>query len=55
MSRKAIVTAIANLEAANMPLAHQFILLNQWNYCNFLLEEQRSLALQPTVNRQLRC
>ncbi len=32
MSFKAIVAAIANLEAANMPLANQFIPLNQWNY-----------------------
>ncbi|MGK7877134.1 MAG: DUF5615 family PIN-like protein [Xenococcaceae cyanobacterium] len=32
MSFKAIVKAIANLEAANIPLANQFISLNQWNY-----------------------
>ncbi len=32
MSFKAIVAAIANLEAANIPLANQFIPLNQWNY-----------------------
>jgi predicted nuclease of predicted toxin-antitoxin system len=32
MSFKAIVKAIANLEAANVPLANQFIPLNQWNY-----------------------
>ncbi len=32
MSRKEIVAAIANLEAANIPLANQFIPLNQWNY-----------------------
>ena len=32
MSFKAIVRAIANLEAANIPLANQFISLNQWNY-----------------------
>ena len=32
MSRQAIVRAIANLEAANIPLANQFISLNQWNY-----------------------
>lgn len=32
MSFKAIVKAIANLEAASIPLASQFIPLNQWNY-----------------------
>jgi hypothetical protein len=32
MSFKAIVNAIANLETANVPLANQFISLNQWNY-----------------------
>ena len=32
MSFFAIVRAIANLEAANIPLANQFISLNQWNY-----------------------
>lgn len=32
MSFKAIVRVIANLEAANIPLANQFISLNQWNY-----------------------
>jgi predicted nuclease of predicted toxin-antitoxin system len=32
MSRQAIVRAIANLEATNIPLAKQFISLNQWNY-----------------------
>ena len=32
MSRQGIVRAIANLEAANIPLANQFISLNQWNY-----------------------
>jgi predicted nuclease of predicted toxin-antitoxin system len=32
MSRKDIVRAIANLEAANVPLANQFIALNHWNY-----------------------
>ena len=32
MSFKEIVGAIANLEAANIPLANQFIPLNQWNY-----------------------
>ncbi len=32
MSRKAIVVALANLEAASFPLANQFISLNQWNY-----------------------
>ncbi len=32
MSFKAIVKAIANLEAANVPLANQFISLNSWNY-----------------------
>ena len=32
MSRQAILKALANLEAANVPLANQFISLNQWNY-----------------------
>jgi hypothetical protein len=32
MDFKAIVNAIANLETANVPLANQFISLNQWNY-----------------------
>ncbi len=32
MSFKAIVKAIANLEAAEVPLANQFISLNSWNY-----------------------
>ncbi len=32
MSFKAIVKALANLEAANVPLANQFISLNSWNY-----------------------
>ena len=32
MSLKAIVKAISNLEAANIPLANQFIALNHWNY-----------------------
>ncbi len=32
MSFLAIVKAIANLEAANVPLANQFISLNSWNY-----------------------
>jgi hypothetical protein len=32
MSFKAIVRAIANLEAAKVPLANQFISLNHWNY-----------------------
>lgn len=32
MSFKTIVKAIANLEAANIPLANQFIALNHWNY-----------------------
>ena len=32
MSRVAIIRAIANLEASNIPLANQFISLNQWNY-----------------------
>ena len=32
MSYKAIVKAIANLEAASIPLANQFISLNHWNY-----------------------
>ncbi|MDJ0600176.1 MAG: DUF5615 family PIN-like protein [Crocosphaera sp.] len=29
---KSIVKAIANLEAASIPLANQFISLNHWNY-----------------------
>ncbi len=32
MSVKDIVRAIANIEATNIPLANQFISLNQWNY-----------------------
>lgn len=32
MSFKSIVRAIANIERANIPLANQFISLNQWNY-----------------------
>lgn len=32
MSFPAIVKAIANIEAAQLPLANQFIVLNQWNY-----------------------
>ncbi|MGL5795070.1 MAG: DUF5615 family PIN-like protein [Waterburya sp.] len=32
MSRKDIVRAIANLEAANISLTNQFISLNHWNY-----------------------
>ncbi len=32
MSRQAIVKALSNLEAANVPLANQFISLNSWNY-----------------------
>ena len=32
MSRRDIVAAIANLEAANVPLENQFISLNQWRY-----------------------
>ena len=32
MSFKAIVKAIANLEAASIPLTNQFISLNHWNY-----------------------
>jgi predicted nuclease of predicted toxin-antitoxin system len=32
MNRKAIVKAIANLEAAQIPLQNQFISLNHWNY-----------------------
>ena len=32
MGRQEIVRAIANLETANIPLANQFISLNQWNY-----------------------
>jgi hypothetical protein len=33
MSRKDIVRAIANLEAAGISLINQFIALNQWHYC----------------------
>ncbi|MGB3613824.1 MAG: DUF5615 family PIN-like protein [Elainellaceae cyanobacterium] len=32
MSYQAIVKAIANLEASDLDLANQFIVLNQWNY-----------------------
>ena len=32
MSRQDIVKAIANLEAAKIPLQNQFISLNHWNY-----------------------
>ena len=32
MSFKEIVKSIANLEAAKIPLANQFISLNHWNY-----------------------
>jgi predicted nuclease of predicted toxin-antitoxin system len=32
MTLREIVKAIANLEAANLPLANQFIALNHWNY-----------------------
>jgi predicted nuclease of predicted toxin-antitoxin system len=32
MSRKDIIKAIANLEAAQIPLQNQFISLNHWNY-----------------------
>ena len=32
MSFRAIVKAIANIEAAQIPLAGQFVNLNQWNY-----------------------
>ena len=32
MTFKTIVRALANLEAANIPLANQFISLNQWRY-----------------------
>ena len=32
MSRQAVVKAIANLETAEVPLANQFIPLNQWNF-----------------------
>jgi predicted nuclease of predicted toxin-antitoxin system len=32
MSVKSIVRAISNLEVAKVPLANQFISLNQWNY-----------------------
>ena len=32
MSYKAIVQAIANLEAAEYSLQNQFVILNQWNY-----------------------
>ncbi len=32
MSRQDILKAIANLEAASIPLANQFLSLNHWNY-----------------------
>jgi predicted nuclease of predicted toxin-antitoxin system len=32
MGFKAIIRAIANLEAANIPLINQFMTLNHWNY-----------------------
>ncbi len=32
MSFQTVVRAIANLEAAGVPLVNQFISLNQWNY-----------------------
>lgn len=32
MTRQQVVKAIANLEAAQIPLAGQFVNLNQWNY-----------------------
>ena len=32
MTFKDIVRSIANIEAAQIPLANQFIVLNQWNY-----------------------
>ncbi len=32
LSRKAIVKAIANIETAQIPLASEFVVLNQWNY-----------------------
>jgi hypothetical protein len=32
MNFKDIIRAIANLEAANIPLTNQFIALNHWNY-----------------------
>lgn len=32
MNRQQVVRAIANLEAANISLANQFISLNHWNY-----------------------
>lgn len=32
ISRQEIVKAIANLEAASIPLTNQFISLNHWNY-----------------------
>jgi predicted nuclease of predicted toxin-antitoxin system len=32
MDRKDIIRAIANLEAASIPIANQFISLNHWNY-----------------------
>lgn len=32
MNHKDIVRAIANLEAASIPLVNQFIVLNHWNY-----------------------
>ncbi|MGG6239959.1 DUF5615 family PIN-like protein [Nodosilinea sp. AN01ver1] len=32
MSYRAIATAIGNLETSGVPIANQFIVLNQWNY-----------------------
>ncbi|WP_225886969.1 DUF5615 family PIN-like protein [Nodosilinea nodulosa] len=32
MSYQAIAAAIGNLEASGVPMANQFIVLNQWNY-----------------------
>lgn len=32
LSRQEIVKAIANLEAARIPLTNQFMALNHWNY-----------------------
>ncbi|HZG37659.1 MAG TPA: DUF5615 family PIN-like protein [Nodosilinea sp.] len=32
MSYRAIATAIGNLETSGVPMANQFIVLNQWNY-----------------------
>ena len=32
LSRKEMIKAIENLESASIPLANQFISLNQWNY-----------------------